>query len=69
MTESADWTPRPCPNCGKPAVFSERPFCSRRCRLLDLGRWFEGTYAIPVETDDADDDAAWETIHDGEKDD
>jgi len=23
------------------------PFCSKRCRLIDLGRWIEGTYAIP----------------------
>ena len=23
------------------------PFCSRRCRLVDLGRWFDGFYLIP----------------------
>jgi hypothetical protein len=26
-----------------------RPFCSERCRLLDLGQWAEGSYAIPAE--------------------
>ena len=30
-----------------------RPFCSRRCADLDLGRWLKGTYAIPAaELDD-----------------
>ena len=24
------------------------PFCSKRCRLVDLGRWMEGRYAIPA---------------------
>jgi len=24
------------------------PFCSERCRLIDLGRWVEGVYAIPA---------------------
>ncbi len=23
------------------------PFCSQRCRLIDLGRWIDGDYAIP----------------------
>jgi len=23
------------------------PFCSERCRLVDLGRWFDGTYTVP----------------------
>jgi endogenous inhibitor of DNA gyrase (YacG/DUF329 family) len=35
------------------------PFCSERCRLIDLGRWLEGDYRIPA-LDDApseDDDA------------
>jgi endogenous inhibitor of DNA gyrase (YacG/DUF329 family) len=25
------------------------PFCSNRCRMLDLGKWFDGAYRIPVE--------------------
>lgn len=26
-----------------------RPFCSERCRLIDLGAWVEGKYRIPAE--------------------
>ena len=38
---------RPCPVCGRPAAAEERPFCSRRCRAVDLNRWLQGAYAIP----------------------
>ena len=33
-----------------------RPFCSRRCKLVDLGRWLDGTYAIsePVSPEEPD---------------
>jgi uncharacterized protein len=41
--------PRPCPICGKPAIVRFRPFCSDRCRLVDLGRWLNGRYSIPTE--------------------
>ena len=37
-----------CPICGSPADRDHRPFCSRRCREVDLGRWFSGSYAIPA---------------------
>lgn len=50
---------KPCPICGKQAVARFRPFCSARCRLVDLGRWLDGSYRVPAaETDDApaDDD-------------
>jgi endogenous inhibitor of DNA gyrase (YacG/DUF329 family) len=43
---------RPCPICGKPALFEVRPFCSKRCADVDLHRWLGGTYAIPVVEDD-----------------
>ncbi len=40
-----------CPNCDKPAVMDSsnrfRPFCSERCRLIDLGEWVQEGYAIP----------------------
>ncbi len=40
-----------CPQCDKTADTGEenkaRPFCSDRCRLLDLGKWLAGEYAIP----------------------
>ncbi|HET6375840.1 MAG TPA: DNA gyrase inhibitor YacG [Methylocella sp.] len=41
---------RPCPVCGKPAVFAFRPFCSKRCADIDLHRWLGGVYAIPAES-------------------
>jgi endogenous inhibitor of DNA gyrase (YacG/DUF329 family) len=50
MTMSADSTgPRtaPCPICGKPASMKTRPFCSPRCRDIDLGRWLKDSYRIP----------------------
>ena len=47
---------RRCPACGKPMVMRFRPFCSARCRDLDLGRWLDGAYAVPaVEVDDDED--------------
>ena len=41
-----------CPICGKPAVAASRPFCSPRCRDVDLHRWLSGAYAIPVVEED-----------------
>jgi uncharacterized protein len=29
------------------------PFCSERCKLIDLGRWLDGKYQIPVVDDDS----------------
>lgn len=41
-----------CPNCGKSVLWTPtnawRPFCSERCKLLDLGAWAEESYRIPV---------------------
>ena len=45
---------KPCPTCGALAIHEARPFCSKRCADIDLGRWFRGTYAIPA-VDAADD--------------
>jgi uncharacterized protein len=36
-----------CPICGKPSAPSLRPFCSERCKQVDLGRWLSGSYAVP----------------------
>ena len=44
-----------CPVCGKAAVAAYRPFCSRRCADVDLGRWLTGGYAIPAEPAGEDD--------------
>ncbi|MEO1025866.1 MAG: DNA gyrase inhibitor YacG [Pseudomonadota bacterium] len=38
-----------CPICSKPAFKAYRPFCSKRCADVDLGRWLNGNYAIPSE--------------------
>ena len=38
-----------CPVCRKPAKEGFRPFCSRRCADVDLGRWFSEQYAVPGE--------------------
>jgi len=50
----------PCPICNKkPAVKPFTPFCSLRCKEIDLGKWLVGSYAVPVtEEDDAPDDEA-----------
>lgn len=45
-----------CPICKKPAEKAFRPFCSRRCADLDLGRWLNGSYAIPVVEEDGGED-------------
>jgi endogenous inhibitor of DNA gyrase (YacG/DUF329 family) len=50
---SARKAPR-CPICGKLSVAEYRPFCSRRCANIDLGRWLEGRYAVPGEPVGAD---------------
>ncbi|OIQ99363.1 DNA gyrase inhibitor YacG [mine drainage metagenome] len=40
-----------CPNCSKLSEFAPsnafRPFCSERCKLIDLGLWASEQYAIP----------------------
>lgn len=38
-----------CPICGAAVVVASRPFCSKRCADLDLGRWLRGAYRIPSE--------------------
>ena len=47
----ADQTPaakgRRCPICKRPTEPRWRPFCSKRCADLDLGRWLDGHYVIP----------------------
>ena len=49
-----------CPTCGRPVIWNEgspyRPFCSKRCRLIDLGAWLAEDYQIADGTDDPTDD-------------
>ncbi len=54
-SESAARRAKPCPICGEPAIEASKPFCSERCRDVDLNRWLSGNYAIPGRpTDDED---------------
>ncbi|MBS1182487.1 MAG: hypothetical protein H6Q99_2367 [Proteobacteria bacterium] len=41
-----------CPNCGAPSDPLFKPFCSKRCKDVDLNRWLKGVYSIPVVEDD-----------------
>jgi endogenous inhibitor of DNA gyrase (YacG/DUF329 family) len=44
-----------CPICGREmegqslADWPSFPFCSPRCKMIDLGRWLDGTYQMPAE--------------------
>jgi endogenous inhibitor of DNA gyrase (YacG/DUF329 family) len=42
--------PLNCPTCGKPLKEGRKtptfPFCSQRCKMIDLGKWFTGDYKI-----------------------
>ncbi len=55
----------PCATCGTPADFFEKPlgpFCSVRCQMVDLGRWFSEDYRIsePLTADHFSEYEAWE---------
>ena len=42
----------PCPRCGQPSFWADnefRPFCSDRCKLIDLGAWANDEYKLPTE--------------------
>jgi endogenous inhibitor of DNA gyrase (YacG/DUF329 family) len=49
-----------CPICKKPAKATDAdfPFCSDRCRQVDLGKWASGAYVIPSPIDEAADEFA-----------
>ena len=52
-----------CPTCKRPVDWEQarfRPFCSERCRLIDLGAWFAGQHAIPGDSTAAPDQAGME---------
>ena len=59
-SEERDGEPGKCPSCDKP-VFEQSPafpFCSERCRLVDLNRWISGDYRIsrPIEQSDLEEE-------------
>lgn len=47
-----------CPTCGANVPWNAsspwRPFCSQRCRLIDLGEWFDEGHRIPAVDEEAD---------------
>ena len=62
---SAVGMPVPCPRCGVERAFSPanayRPFCSERCRLIDLGAWAEERYRIAAREESPADDSTPES--------
>ncbi len=47
---------RACPECGRPSERATYPFCSPRCKAIDLNRWLSGSYAIPVREEEDEQD-------------
>lgn len=47
-----------CPTCGKPATQKTKPFCSKRCADIDLGRWLNEDYRIPTNEFPGEDEQA-----------
>jgi endogenous inhibitor of DNA gyrase (YacG/DUF329 family) len=56
MTDKTDTRPvAKCAVCGKPAVDEFRPFCSKRCRDVDLNRWLSGAYVVAGKEEEDED--------------
>jgi uncharacterized protein len=53
--------PIKCPQCGLLTFYSPqnpfRPFCSERCRTIDLGEWASGKYSIPITSNERQHDS------------
>jgi endogenous inhibitor of DNA gyrase (YacG/DUF329 family) len=49
---------RPCPECGKPSARETYPFCSERCKNIDLNRWLSGSYVLPGAEEESGPDEA-----------
>ncbi len=60
MTDDEQFVPPPrtpkCPICRKRPADMYRPFCSKRCADVDLGRWVTGSYVISGGDADSDED-------------
>ncbi len=59
-----------CPICKKPTKTTDAdfPFCSDRCRLIDLGKWASGAYVISSPVADADEAIRQDSLHSGDED-
>ncbi len=58
-----------CPTCDK--TFLEKdskamPFCSERCRMIDLGRWLDETQRLPIDPGEEEEGGDWEKGRGGE---
>jgi endogenous inhibitor of DNA gyrase (YacG/DUF329 family) len=58
-----------CPTCRKPVKSTDPdfPFCSERCRLVDLGKWASGAYVISSPVTDTGDTLIDDAAVDGDK--
>jgi len=62
-----------CPTCSRSYEIAALgdlptfPFCSERCRLIDLGRWIDGKYALPVSNTDEQETVPEEDASEGEE--
>ena len=59
---------RQCPQCAEWVQWPDTPtypFCSERCRLIDLGLWARGDYRIP--TDEPPEEDAWLELSGGDE--
>ncbi len=54
----------PCPQCKKNVQwnddFPHRPFCSKRCQLIDLGDWADEKFKIPISGNNDSDGEEWD---------
>jgi endogenous inhibitor of DNA gyrase (YacG/DUF329 family) len=59
-----------CPICKKAVkrINPDFPFCSDRCRLIDLGKWASGSYVISSPVTDAEEGIRDRTVEDEDKD-
>nr|WP_245407077.1 DNA gyrase inhibitor YacG [Bartonella tribocorum] len=48
--------PHLCPICGQMSQKSAYPFCSSRCRAIDLNRWLSGAYILPPSSQISDEE-------------
>jgi len=67
MSEQPEAGARTCAICGKPEDPAFRPFCSKRCADIDLGRWLKGNYVVPGRDADEGDGSQSNPGRDGEE--
>ncbi len=49
-----------CPICNNSVSPEFKPFCSKRCAEIDLGRWLTDNYRLPARPDEAEDEGGEE---------